>query len=124
MYRIGVDLVEIARLERSLRRSAHFLQLCFSDAEVKEANQYRNERRSEYLAGRLASKEAVLKALHMRIEDTTTLKEIEVLGEMDGSPRLRLLGCIAQFAANCSLSEWQVSISHDAGIAIAFVLFN
>jgi holo-[acyl-carrier protein] synthase len=124
MLRIGIDLVEIARLARSLSRSSFLLQRTFSETELQAAGQLGEARRHEYLAGRFAVKEAVLKALHLGIEDVTKMKEIEVLSEPDGSPRVRLAGSVARIASKNGLSDWQVSISHDAGVAAAFVLLS
>jgi len=124
MGRIGVDLVKIARLARSLRQSSPLLQRTFSESEIQAAEQLGETRRNEYLAGRLAAKEAVLKALRLGIENVAMLKEIEVLTEPDGSPSLRLAGSVARVASENGLSDWQVSISHDAGLAAAFVLLS
>jgi holo-[acyl-carrier protein] synthase len=52
------------------------------------------------------------------------MREIETISEADGSPRLLLVGSVAGNALGNGLANWQVSISHDAGVAIAFVLLS
>jgi len=124
MHRIGIDLVEIARLSRALRQSSMLLQRTFSEKEIQAAGQLGEARRHEYLAGRLAVKEAVLKALRLGIEDAAKMKEIEVLSQPNGSPCLQLVGSVARIASESGFSDWQVSISHEGGMAAAFVLLS
>jgi holo-[acyl-carrier protein] synthase len=122
--RIGVDVVKISRIAHSLRTSASFATNVFARGERDSAEQMPVARAHEFLAGRLAVKEAVLKALRIGIEDLSVMKDIEVVSETDGSPSLRLTGNVARIASESGLSDWQVSISHEAGLAIAFVLLS
>ncbi len=124
MPRIGTDLVDIARLARALEQSSHLVQRTFSASELQAAAQLNPARRQEYLAGRFAVKEAVLKALRIGLEDAVMMKEIEVLLSLDGAPNLRLVGSVARIASELGLSDWQVSISHEANFAVAFVLLS
>jgi holo-[acyl-carrier protein] synthase len=52
------------------------------------------------------------------------MMDIETILGAEGCPRLRLTGSIARIAFESGLSNWQVSISHDTGLAIAFVLLS
>ena len=122
--RIGVDMVSIARIAHSLSVSAKFTSGVFSHSECEYADRMSARRAHEFLAGRFAAKEAVLKALRLGIEDASRMKEIEVVAEPDGGPGLRLTGSVARIASESGLSDWQVSISHDAGVAIALVLLS
>ena len=59
----GIDLVEVARIERMLEEHAErFEQRIFTPGEIAYAAE-RPKRRTEHLAARFAMKEAVLKAL-------------------------------------------------------------
>jgi holo-[acyl-carrier protein] synthase len=98
------------------------VQEVFSSGEREYAERLPTLRAHEFLAGRFAVKEAVLKALHLGIEDPTRMKEIEAYSEADGHPCLRLTGSVLQIASENGYSDLQVSISHDAGVAIALVL--
>jgi holo-[acyl-carrier protein] synthase len=122
--RIGVDMVSIVRIAHSLSVSSTFASSVFAPSELKHAGQMPEHRAHEFLAGRFAAKEAVLKALQVGNEDPASMKSIETISGVDGCPSLRLTGSVAQIAFDYGLSHWQVSISHDAGLALAFVLLS
>ena len=77
--------------------------------------------RIESLAARWAAKEAVAKALGTGIGQVAW-REIEVLQNDDGCPSLRLHGRAAALAAERGLTRWAVSLAHDGGLALAFVV--
>ncbi|MBE9507356.1 MAG: holo-ACP synthase [Chloroflexi bacterium] len=122
MLTIGVDLIEIARVERVLTRYGdRFLERVFTPAEVL----YCRARLPE-LAARFAAKEAVSKALgvgvRMMSRDGINWKDAEIIGDMRGKPLVRLHGRAAELASELGLSEWAVSLSHTREHAIAFVV--
>jgi holo-[acyl-carrier protein] synthase len=81
------------------------------------------ERRAyEFLAGRFAVKEAVLKALHPELNDMIALCDIETTSTIDGCPELHLHASALRASQSLGVSHWQVSISYENGFAIAFVL--
>jgi holo-[acyl-carrier protein] synthase len=113
----GVDLIEIARIEEVVtRHGKHYLERIFTPAELEYCG-----KRAESLAGRYAAKEAVAKALGTGIGDITW-KEIEILGDDQKAPVLTLYGMAADKAKELGLANWSVSISHNQGDAIAFVV--
>ncbi len=117
MIRVGIDIVDIARLERVLARWPRMAERVFTAAERSYA-----ESRShppEHLAARFAAKEATFKALG---EGWPRLSwhEVEVISE-GRRPRLRLSGKARELAGEVSAS---VSLAHDAGIAVAQVLLE
>jgi holo-[acyl-carrier protein] synthase len=75
-----------------------------------------------FLAGRFAVKEAVLKAMHARLDDGIALCDIETITAEDGCPELRLSASALCASELLNLSQWQVSISHENDLAIAFVV--
>jgi hydroxyethylthiazole kinase-like uncharacterized protein yjeF len=106
--RQGIDVLAIERMELAVDRSGDgFLARAFTPAELAYCRG-----RPERLAGRWAAKEAVIKCF-----DGTPIcfprRRIEVLPAPGGGPRVRLLGGDPMGAA-----VW-VSISHQAGVAIA-----
>ncbi len=122
MLTTGVDMVEIARVERALERHGdRFLERVFTQAEVL----YCRARPSE-LAARFAAKEAVSKALgvgmRMMSRDGINWRDVEVIGDMRGKPLIRLHGRAAERAEALGLTEWAVSLSHTREQAIAFVV--
>jgi holo-[acyl-carrier protein] synthase len=116
MHCIGVDIVEIARLEKAVARwGEDFLRRVYTDSELKL---YRQKLPS--LAARFAAKEAVIKALGRPAKDTS-LKDIEVLSGPGGQPVVNLYGRTQQQAKGMGLGELAVTLSHSKEYAVAFV---
>jgi holo-[acyl-carrier protein] synthase len=116
MHCIGVDIVEIARLEESVARwGEDFLNRVYTDTEIKL---YRQKLPS--LAVRFAAKEAVIKALGQQGKKAS-LKDIEVLSGPGGQPVVNLYGRAQQQAKAMGLVELAVSLSHSKEYAVAFV---
>jgi len=122
--RVGVDIVEIARIVRTIERAPSFLSRVYTEGELQLADECKGSRRNELLAGRFAAKEAALKALRVGIGELNWLREVEVVSGLNGSPELRFSGAIAKIAAENGFSDCQVSIAHEAGLATAFVLLS
>jgi holo-[acyl-carrier protein] synthase len=109
---IGVDLVDIARFERTLERTPRLLQRLFSPAE--------QTRSPRSLAARYAAKEALIKALGG--SDGVHWTEIEITPEESGRPWFTLTGSTAAVIAHRGITGLHLSMSHDAGFATAFVV--
>jgi holo-[acyl-carrier protein] synthase len=113
---VGIDLLEIERLERALERRPRLASRLFTDAERDYAAA--RARPAQHLAARFCAKEAVAKALGL---DAWSFREVEVLGE-GGPPVVRLHGEVARRATELGV-EVRVSLTHtrrDAGaVAIA-----
>jgi holo-[acyl-carrier protein] synthase len=122
--RIGTDLVKISRISNILKRSPRFATLVYTHGELQRAESFTRARREQFLAGRFAVKEAVLKALGVGIGDLKWMREIEVDVVEEHAPKLMLLGTVAAMAEARGLLDWQVSISHEAGLAAAFVILT
>jgi len=109
---IGVDLVDIARFERTLERTPRLLERLFSPAEQK--------RSPRSLAARYAAKEALIKALGG--SDGVHWTEIEITPEASGRPWFTLTGSTAAVITARGITGLHLSMSHDAGFATAFVV--
>ncbi len=117
MLRVGVDLIEVARVEAALaRHGERFLQRCFTAGEQADC-----AGRPASLAARFAAKEAVAKALGCGIGAVRWL-DIEVISGPDREPQLRLLGTAQERANRLGLSRWAISLSHTQAHALAFVV--
>jgi holo-[acyl-carrier protein] synthase len=113
----GVDLIEIARIDEVVaRHGKHYLERVFTPAELEYCG-----KRAESLAGRFAAKEAVAKALGTGIGDVSWT-EIEILGDEQKAPKLKLHGKAETKAKELGLSTWSVSISHSQSHSVAFVV--
>jgi holo-[acyl-carrier protein] synthase len=111
---IGIDLLEIERLERALERHPGLAERVFTEGELAYAAARR--RPGRHLAARFAAKEAVLKAIGA--ERTFGLRDIEVVGS--GPPGIHLHGRAAEEAGGRSV---KISLTHSrdhaAAVAIA-----
>ena len=119
----GVDLVEIARIERATA-GAHgerFRERVFTPRERRYC-EGRGRGRAESYAARFAAKEAVMKALGVGWGQGAGWLDIEVVRDPDGPPRLELTGRALGTARVRGVRRWSLSLSHAAGTAIAFVV--
>ncbi len=112
---IGIDMLEVARLERALARRPRLADRLFTEAELEYASSRR--RPAVHLAARFAAKEAAVKALGGGV---TSLREIEVTGGDREPPLLRLHGGVAELADRLGV-ELEVSLTHTAEHAAAVV---
>jgi len=115
----GIDLVEIARIERAVARlGERFLNRVFTSAELAYCRG-----RMAQLAARFAAKEAVGKVLGTGLwRDGVSWQQIEVINQPGGKPYLHLSGAAANHAASLNLTHWSLSITHTNIEAIAFVV--
>src|SRR5919106_5695912 len=84
---VGIDLLDIDRLERALERRPRLAERLFTDAERAYAAS--RARPAMHLAARFCAKEAVAKALALR---EWSWRDVEVLGGGDEPPAVRLDG--------------------------------
>ena len=114
--RVGVDLLEIERLERALERTPRLAQRLFTEGERAYAAS--QARPGMHLAARFCAKEAVAKALGI---ESWNFHEVEVVGS-GGPPSVRLSGSAAALAADLGVSV-VISLTHTgrdaAAVAIA-----
>lgn len=113
---IGTDLVAVERVESLLADCDELAQQVFTARELAYCAG-RARRRSDHLAARFAAKEAVMKALG--IGATVPWSDIEVVNGIDGRPELRLHGQAAALARLRGVTEFDISLSHTAGLAMA-----
>ena len=119
---IGIDLVDIARVERLLSDSKErALRRLFTDAEVAYATARLQPAR--HFASRIAAKEATFKALtgHPKAR-LIGWREMGVICGETGAPRLELSGLAASCAAELGANRWWISLTHSEGVAGAIVV--
>lgn len=109
---IGVDLVDIPRFERLLERTPRLLERLFAPAERTLP--------ARSLAARYAAKEALIKALGG--SDGVHWTEIEITPDDAGRPWFGLSGSTAAVVAARGITSVHLSMSHDAGLATAYVV--
>jgi holo-[acyl-carrier protein] synthase len=106
---VGIDLLEIDRLERALERHPRLAERLFTAAELEYAAA--RARPGRHLAARFAAKEAVVKALGLR---AFGLRDIEVVAGQP--PTIRLSGRAAEAAGDRRID---ISLTHSRGNAAA-----
>ncbi len=117
MLRVGVDMIEVARIARSVERyGERFYARFFTQSERTFC-----ESQPQRLAARFAAKEAVAKALGTGIGKVRWV-DIEVETDAQGSPSLKLHGYAAELSAQLGLTTWAISLSHTHEHAMAFVV--
>ncbi|MET4582759.1 holo-[acyl-carrier protein] synthase [Conyzicola nivalis] len=114
---IGVDVVDLARFERALSRTPKLKSRLFADAELVSGERVLALRS---LAGRFAAKEALIKALG----ESAGIRwhHMQIVSDGHGNPSFRLSDAAAQVAADRGVTAVHLSMSHDAGVAIAYVV--
>jgi len=119
---VGSDLVEVSRIARALERHGErFLRRVFTPAEAWGAGGILP---AESLAARFAAKEAVLKALGTGWAWGARWTDVEVLGGRGGPPAARLHGAAHQRALALGVRWVHLSLTHDAGLALAFAVLE
>jgi holo-[acyl-carrier protein] synthase len=119
---IGIDIVEVSRIQSAIGEKKNFLKRIFSEREVKLSE--RGKFRFEELAGRFAVKEAVFKALKTGWRRGVAFKDIVVLNEPTGAPYVEFHGKTQEYASSMGVKHAFVSISHTKSLAVAIVLLT
>ena len=115
MKYIGIDMVEIARIEQAVARWGEaFLSRIYTGAELA---QYQHHPAS--LAARFAAKEAVVKVLGTLNDRGFRWKDVEILSAPSGKPVVNLYGQAKTHAERLGIADVVVSLSHSKEYAIA-----
>jgi holo-[acyl-carrier protein] synthase len=109
---VGVDVVDVKRFERTLRRTPSLSDRLFTDVERTLP--------TVSLAARFAAKEAVAKVLGA--PGGLAWHDVEVRREAGGRPSIAVRGSVAEAAQALGITSWHVSLSHDNGTAVAMVV--
>lgn len=113
----GIDLVEIVRIERALKRfGQRFLNRIFTPDERTYC--LARKRPEESLAARFAAKEAVAKALGLGLGEFCW-QDIEIVRSDNGRPQVKLKGRALAQAKACDIGQVLISLSHTQQHAIA-----
>ena len=115
VIRVGTDLIEIARIRRSLDRYPGFRARCFTKAEQEYCDSRPNP--PQHYAARFAGKEAVGKALGFGVARAFAWKEIEIVGRP--KPSVRLSGRVAAVAERTGVRAIDLSMTHSRELAQA-----
>jgi len=117
---VGVDIVEIERIARTLARfGERFLRRVYTEAEIAYCRG-----KPSRLAARFAAKEAVAKALGVGVfwHEGVYWRDVEVIRDHRGKPGVRLHGGALERARQEGLTNWALSLSHSREYAVAMAV--
>lgn len=117
---LGIDVCSIERMKKALERHGErfFSRIC-TEAERADLT---GRDKATALAGRFAVKEAFAKALDGA--SGVGWHEVEVRRAPSGRPTLSVSGNAVTRLAEFGADHWHVSITHDAGVAVAVVVLE
>ncbi len=119
---VGVDLVEIAALQKSAEQSKRFIPRVFTAGEIEYCET--KPLKYQHYAARFAAKEAVMKALGTGWDKGISWKQIEVQGSLGKKPDVVLYKAAKALALELHVKNIHVSLSHSGNYAIAQVILT
>ncbi len=118
---IGVDRIEIARIESSLERFGdRFIHRIYTPDEIRQA--WSKGHFARRLAMLFAAKEAVSKALATGFRQGVAPIHIETVHQASGKPEINLYHGAKEVASGLNISVMHVSLTDDDGVAMAFAV--
>lgn len=117
----GTDIVQVSRIQALAERHAASLPRFFTDQELAYCRKKDGTYRYESLAAIFAAKEALFKALGTGFRKGTW-KDVEVCHDELGAPFFRFTGYYQAAVAKRAVQTPSLSLAHDGGYALAFVL--
>ena len=120
---IGVDQVEVTRIERLLERRPEQAPIrLFTNRERATCDS--RQQRAECYAARFAAKEAFVKALGCGLREGMQWTDIEIRTEENGRPRILLSGAAQRALRARHGGAVHLSFTHEDGQAVAFVVIE
>lgn len=118
---VGVDAIEIARVEAAVRRTPALLARVWTVKERARCTSRCGDLRVGGLAGRFAAKEAVAKALGSGVVGFGFV-DVEIVNDLTGRPSVRLHRGAADRAAALGVADVALSLSTTADLALAYAV--
>lgn len=117
---IGTDILQISRMERSMRRTARLPERILTPLELE---QFQNTKRQVlFLAKRFAAKEAAVKALGTGIGRGVSWQHLEISHDELGRPLVALSGGAKARADQLGIARLHLSYSDEQEYVVAFVV--
>jgi len=122
IFGIGIDMIEVERVEEKMTRHSEFREYVFSENEIAYCEKATHK--FEHYAARFAAKEAFFKAIGTGWKNGTAFNEVEVTHDEHGKPVITLLGQTASTIAALNAGKISVSLSHLKTMASAVVIIE
>jgi holo-[acyl-carrier protein] synthase len=122
IFGIGVDMIEVPRLEKEILRDSEFVGTIFTPNEIDYCES--KSKKAEHYAARYAAKEAFFKAIKTGWRGGMSYKHIEISNDELGSPQITLFDKVSELAKEKNISNIHVSLSHLKELAVAVVILE
>ena len=122
IYGIGIDLIEVERVKKSIEKIAGFKEKIFTSKEISYCES--KSRKFEHFAARFAVKEAFFKAIGTGWRNGLAFCEIEVVNDKLGKPEIQVYGKAGELFRKNKFKRVNVSISHIKEAASAVVVIE
>jgi holo-[acyl-carrier protein] synthase len=121
---IGIDIVEIGRIERMIRSyGSQFLRKVFTEAETEYCSKMASP--AVHFAGRWAAKEAFYKALPRECQKVSGWKSMEVVIEGSKAPVISVCdAALAHAMKKSGVTKSHVTISHEKSMCVAMTVLE
>jgi holo-[acyl-carrier protein] synthase len=119
---VGIDIIEVDRVEEKVAKDRGFREKVFSAAEISFCE--KGARSFEQYAARFAAKEAFLKATGKGLTSGYELSDIEIVNDALGKPELKLHNAFSELAEISGWKKIHVSLSHIRAAACAVVIIE
>ncbi len=120
---IGIDIVEVYRIRKTISRTPRFVERVFTDAE-RAYCEMKGAAAAQSYAARFAAKEAFLKALKTGWRGKITWHDIEICSDADGVPSLKIEGEAKRIMENLGANQIHLSLSHTTEHAVAQIILE
>lgn len=119
---IGIDIADQTRMQASIDQfGSKFIRQILTEAEISSCVRYRFP--LEHYTGKFAVKEAFMKAVGTGLREIA-FHEVEVFNRDSGAPYVVASGKAATLLETLGVTNIQISLSHDAQLAVAVVILE
>ena len=123
IFGIGIDNIEVSRIEKNISKDIGFREKVFTPKEIEYCELKKAGRFQSY-AARFCAKEAFFKALGTGWRGEMAFDEIEVVNNKLGKPELTVYGTVKEFVEKKKIKTIHVSLSHLKEIASAIIIME
>lgn len=122
IFGIGNDIIEVDRIKRLLDKDDTFINKVYTESEIQYCRSKKNA--AESFAARFAAKEAMFKAMGTGWRGEMTFRDIEVLNDSLGKPKVIVSGAVKAFITENHIGPIHLSLSHVKQMAIANIILE
>ena len=122
IYGIGVDIIEVERIQSLAEKNPRFLTRIFTETEITYCTKMKNK--YQHLAARFAAKEAFVKAVGLGMSGGMRWRDIGIVNDTLGRPELVIEGRAAERLEELEVRSTHVSLTHTGEHAAAVVILE